>query len=284
MSLDVADILSLAGGRDNEDRAGVAPPLAWVIDGATDVVPEPLTRGGSDAAWFAEAMHDTLSGLDASSHPSLAALPRLVADRLAPRFAAACRKPASGPEDHPSASAIVIRSAGSGHLEFVSLGDCTLLAESGGRMTKVGVDEEDAGDRWVADALTGRSQGSTTPRPPLSRADLWPFLRAVRARMNTPSGYGVFSITAPPPSMIRHGTLPVEPGSRILLASDGLMRLVDIFRAYDTERLFAAAWTKGLAPLFDELRALEAADADCTRFPRAKTFDDTTALLLRTTA
>jgi hypothetical protein len=284
MTFDVADILSIASGRDNEDRAGVASELAWVIDGATDVIPEPLTRATSDAAWFAAAMHDMLDRLDTDTPPSLAELPGLVADRLAPQFVSATSRPAAGREEHPSAAAIVIRRLTPGRLEFVSLGDCALIVESEGRMTKIGVSEDDAGDRWVADALTGKSQDAAIPGAPLTRIDLWPILRAKRARMNTPAGYGIFSVTPPPREMIRHGTLEVSPASRILLATDGLLRLVDVFGTYDIERLFAAAWANGLAPLFDELRALETADADCTRFPRAKTSDDTTALLLRVSA
>ena len=283
MTLEVVEIQSLASGAENEDRAGTAPPLAWVIDGATDLVPEPLTGAVSDASWFASAMHALLTDLDANAHPSLAELPALVANRLQQKFADEARMQPTGREDHPSASAVVIRAMEDSGIEFVSVGDCTLLVETEGRPVKIGVDEQDDGDRWVADALTGKSKDKGTAQPPLSRADLWPRLRAIRARMNTPSGYGVFSITAPPPTMIRHGRLDASPGTRILLASDGFMRLVDVFRAYDSERLFAAAWADGLATLFTELRALETADAECRRFPRAKTSDDTTAMLLRIT-
>ncbi|MCC7252552.1 protein phosphatase 2C domain-containing protein [Hyphomicrobium sp.] len=284
MSFEIVDILSLASGNENEDRAGVAPPFAWVIDGATDVVPEPLTHAPSDAAWFAAAMNETLHEMATAPPQSLVDVPRLVAERLAPRFTAETRRVAAGPEEHPSAAAIIVRATGRSEIEYVSLGDCTLLIEHGDGFTQIGVDEETAGDRWVAEALTGRETDGEPQQAPLTRADLWPRLRAQRARMNAPSGYGIFSITPPPGAMIRHGTLPVSPGARILLASDGLLRLVDVFRQYDTSRLFAAAWSGGLAPLFSELRALEADDAECTRFPRAKTSDDTTAVLLRVTA
>jgi hypothetical protein len=283
MTLEVVDVQSLASGAANEDRAGTAPPLAWVIDGATDLVPEPLTGAVSDASWFAAAMHALLTDLDANVALSLADLPALVANRLQQRFAAEARTPPRGREDHPSASAVVIRATEDSGIEFVSVGDCTLLVETDGRLAKIGVADEDAGDRWVADALTGQSKGGDIAERPLTRADLWPRLRAIRARMNTPSGYGVFSITAPPAAMIRHGRLDASPGTRILLASDGFMRLIDVFRAYDSERLFAAAWANGLAPLFTELRELEMTDAECRRFPRAKTSDDTTAMLLRVT-
>jgi hypothetical protein len=281
MTLDIVDLRSIASGRENEDRAGVEPPLAWVIDGATDVLLEPLTHAPTDAAWFAAAMHDTVRGMAATPLPSLVDLPQIVANHLAPSFAAQAKRPPTGPEEHPSASAIVIRRIQAGDLEFVSLGDCTLIIEKDGRFTQIGVDEEDAGDQWVVDALKGNSKDPASQPKPMTRADLLPYLRAQRGRMNTPSGYGIFSITASPRSLIRHGTLPISDGARILLASDGLMRLVDVFRCYDTKRLFDAAWSDGLAPLFDELRALEAEDSDCTRFPRAKTSDDTTALLLR---
>lgn len=283
MGLEIEHILTIASGDANEDRAGAEPPFAWVVDGATDVVSEKLTSAPSDASWFAAAMHDTMRGLAATPPTSLVDIPEIIAERLAPRFAAESRRAATDASEHPSAAAIVVR-AENGKLEYVSLGDCTLIIEDGEHWTQIGVNEEDAGDRWVADALRGQTTRADIPKKPLTRADLWPFLRAQRAMMNTPSGYGIFSITAAPRSMIRHGTIPVSPGARILLASDGLLRLVDVFRRYDAKRLFAAAWTDGLAPLFDKLRALENADADCTQFPRAKSSDDTTALLARVTA
>jgi hypothetical protein len=43
----------------------------------------------------------------------------------------------------------------------------------------------------------------------------------------------------------------------------------------------AAALRDGLAPLFGELRAIEAEDAGGDKFPRFKRSDDATALLLR---
>ena len=280
MTLAAVDLRSIASGRENEDRAGVEPPLAWVIDGATDVIQVPLTPAPTDAVWFATAMHDTVRGMAATPPPSLMDIPRIVADRLAPLFLADANRQPTGPEEHPSASAIVIRRTASGDLEFVSLGDCTLLVDDNGRFTEICDDEENAGDQWVVDALKDLSKDPAHQPKPMTRADLYPLLRAQRGRMNTLSGYGIFSITDVPRPLIRHGTLPVSDGARILLASDGFMRLVDVFRLYDRRRLFEAAWSGGLAPLFDELRAHEADDFDCTRFPRAKTSDDTTAILL----
>ena len=284
MKLKTMEMLSIASGRDgdNEDRAGVSGPLAWVIDGATDVITEPLTGHHSDAAWFAESMHELMTSLPWHTPASLQDLPELIAGELAQRFAIDAKRKPSGRDEHPSASAIVVRLR-EGGLEYVSVGDCTLIIENDGQRTFVGVDDEDAGDRWVVDALRGQSADGKPPAQPLTRADLWPRLRQQRATMNTAEGYGVFSITMPPPSMIRHGIIDVKPRTRVFLATDGVMRLVDVFRTHTAESLFEAAWTVGLAPLFDELRALERADQDCTRHPRAKVSDDASAVLLRIT-
>jgi len=279
MILETVEVVSIASGRDNEDRAGAEHALAWVIDGATDVLPEPLTRAPSDAVWFAKATHEALRALATAPPSSLIDVPQLVADRTAPRFLAEARHPPRDPGEQPSAAAIVVRTTQAGTLEFITLGDCVMIVESAGALTRIGVDEENAGDRWVADAL----RGTTVTGEPLTRTDLLPRLRAQRTAMNAPGGYAIFSITAPPRAMIRHGELPLAEGARILLATDGLTRLIEVFRRYDTEAFWNAAWTRGLADLAAELRTLEAADFACTHFPRAKTCDDATGMLLRVT-
>ena len=47
--------------------------------------------------------------------------------------------------------------------------------------------------------------------------------------------------------------------------------------------MFQLALSSGLGALIEELRRLEAADRDNIRYPRAKTCDDATGLLLRLT-
>ena len=55
------DCQTSASGQVNEDRAGAVNDLAWVIDGATDVVETPLTRALSDADWIAGRLDAALS-------------------------------------------------------------------------------------------------------------------------------------------------------------------------------------------------------------------------------
>jgi hypothetical protein len=70
-------------------------------------------------------------------------------------------------------------------------------------------------------------------------------------------------------------------GTRVLLMTDGFLALVSDYERYDVPSLLAAAESKGLAALGQELREIERNDADGARYPRFKTHDDATALLFR---
>lgn len=274
------DIATLAGSAVNEDRAGAAGTLAWVIDGATDVIEAPLTQAPTDASWLAETLDLALKELAAEPPADLAELPAMLSELARTEFEYAALRAPAGRHEHPSATGVIVRVEGE-ELSFVSIGDCSLLVATQQGVARIGVDEEDAGDAWVADAIKAfRAQRPDAPAD-AARADLWPKLRAGRAVMNTPAGYGVFSITPTPEQFIRSGAHTLAPGGHVLLASDGLMRLVDVFRRYTAEQLFEAIIRRGVAELAAEVRALEQEDADCVAFPRAKRHDDASGLLIR---
>jgi len=274
------DIASLAGSAVNEDRAGAAGELAWVIDGATDVVEAPLTQASTDASWFAEMLDLALKELAHAPPADLAQLPQMLAEQARNEFELAALRAPAGRHEHPSATGVIVRIEGD-RLSFVSIGDCALLVATHKGVARIGVHEDDAGDPWVADAIRAfRAQRPDAPAA-AARADLWPKLRSGRAVMNMPEGYGVFSITETPTHFIRSGAHTLMPGAHVLLASDGLMRLVDVFRRYTSQELLEAIITRGLADLVDEVRALEREDAECIAFPRAKRHDDASGLLIR---
>lgn len=251
-----------------------------MIDGATDVVAEPLAGERSDAEWLAVEM-DRLLRTDDDIGP-LSDLPARLAAQLSEAFVRAARRPPAGRGEHPSAAAIVVRLGEAGAIEYVSLGDCALLAGDGERLLHVGVDEDKAGDRWVVDSIKAHAAEHGPESVAEARRRLWPTFSAARAAMNTENGYGIFSITAPPPEFVTSGALETRAGDSVLLATDGLLRLVDVFGRYDRSALFEAACRPaGLARLIRELREIETADAGCVRFPRAKVSDDATGILLR---
>ena len=275
-----ADIFTVAGNAVNEDRAGIASNLAWVIDGATDVVGSPLTTGPTDASWIAETLDSMLKEYVSALVPELSGLPDILAERLDSEFRRVAKRQPDGRHEHPSASGMLVNVRGS-ILEYVGIGDCSLLVKSKLGIRRIGISEDDAGDQWVAEALAKIQSEQAEATAEAAREQLWPKLRMARVLMNQPDGYGVFSITPTPSHFVLSGSAPIAPGDHALLASDGLMRLVDVFRHYTSEEILLAAIDRGVASLAEELRELELADSACVAFPRAKRHDDTTGLLMK---
>ena len=75
-------------------------------------------------------------------------------------------------------------------------------------------------------------------------------------------------------------TIAAASGTRVMLCTDGLYRLVDMYGILDDDGLIRAALDDGLATLVARLRGFEADAADDARFGRFKTSDDAAALLL----
>ena len=267
-------------GKVVEDRAGAANDLAWMIDGATDVVERPLTSAATDADWIAGRLDAVFSELSATSPADLSLLPNLAAARLASEFACEARRAPIDKTEHPSASAIVVRGCNAG-LEYVSVGDCTLLAGGISGFVRVGVDAGAAGDPQLARALAALHASHSGLNAETARARIWPSIKAGRAAMNERHGYGVFSITSTPRHFVGTGQIAMPTSAHVLQASDGLMRLADVFRLYTAPALFAAARDEGLTPLIRHLRTVEREDIHGHRYPRAKSNDDATGLLLR---
>jgi hypothetical protein len=78
----------------------------------------------------------------------------------------------------------------------------------------------------------------------------------------------------------QHMRLSADEADHLLFASDGFFRLVNVFGAYDEGKLVATALTGGLAALGSELREIESKDPDCLRYPRLRSMDDASAVLM----
>lgn len=281
MAFVILDSISLASGAINEDRHGhSAGMLAWVIDGATDVLEQPLVGDGSDAAWFAEAAHRalTVAALDPPDH--LSDLPGLLCAAVAEEFARNAYRQPAGRHEHPSATTLILR-VHDRRLDYVAVGDCALIARSGDTLHTVGLGGHEAGDRSTAQVLTTFQKQNHTASPDDAKAHMWPKIRAQRAGINRPDGYGALSITSPPAQFIVSGGFEVSPGDHVLIATDGLTRLSEVYRRHEPAQLFDTAISRGLHALVTELREIETADASCRNYPRVKATDDATALLLK---
>lgn len=276
MRLDLIQSISLAGdaATPNDDRAGMVHAHGWVIDGATDLSPPGLvgTRGG--AAWLSL---ETDAALSAAGDASVETICAGVFARIARRFEAVRTRDPVARWELPLASFLIVRVNDAG-LECGWLGDCSGYLKRGDTIERLGPphDIRDA-EAARAAALSEHGLGKVaTARP----APILDHLRESRGRSNKPL-LGTDPEAAKAMPVLR---TPCAPGDALLLMTDGFAALTDSYGAMDGPALMAAVAAEGLVPLATRLRAIEAEDADCTRFPRFKRSDDATALWLRIAA
>lgn len=280
MQIEIVETATVQSGDANEDRVGHALDWAWVIDGATDVLGEKLTADITDAHWFAAHADAFLRQNANGGGIEIARIPAAIANETDAALASEAHRQPTGRAEHPSATAAIVNLTGAG-LSYLGVGDCTLMIETQDSLQMFGPTPENAADRLSRSKIMEFRQQNPDASAATLRAHLIPSLGAARAAMNMPGGYGVLSLTKPPSEFVETGTLSVSPGDRLLLATDGMMRLVDVFAKYSGEEIFAAAWAKGLDAILSELRELESGDKECKQFPRVKSHDDATGLLAR---
>jgi len=279
MTLELLDSLSLPGGSLNEDAFGHQADAAVVLDGATPLG-DPLMPGNSDAAWLAQFGARRLLAHVREGEGARKALRGALAD--AQRSFGALRLRA---QEHvwqtPAASMMFVAEASEDEagpaLEFLWFGDCAaLVAQGDGPVTVVGtVFDSKSGE---SDAARRAAQASN--KPSTQREHHLDDLRARRDRINS-GNYWLFSPVEKAAAHVARRVMALTPGAYILLASDGFLALASDYGAYSADSLMQAARSRGLAALAEELRAIEQADADGIKFPRFKTSDDATALLLQ---
>jgi hypothetical protein len=272
------DSLCEAGYGVNDDVGTALHHAAWVLDGTTGHHPVRLFPGPSDAAWFAATVDALLRGLADTPEDGRALLQRLVSE-----LTEACRHaalaPLEGEVDEPAASLALVRIRGD-RLELVMLGDCKLvLQRRDGTVEALDHSKVAPFEAKVVEALRAmQAAGETDP------ARMAPKLRemilANRRLKNRPGGYDVLADDPACIAFAEIGHRPAADVTHILLASDGLYRLVDTYRVHSAEGLLRAALADGLAPLYTALRRIEDADPQCRQYPRLKARDDATALLL----
>jgi hypothetical protein len=288
MSLVLLDSLSLPGdpAKANEDAFGRGEGCAVVLDGATPLFDESaggLMPGPSDAAWIAQfGARRILAHLGDGDGPRKALRAALADARKS--FAALSRAPVRENWQTPCASMMLAVETSSGPkasgIELLWFGDCAALVQQGdGPVTVIGENF----DRRATEADRARAVGARQKLSPalnLHRPEILGPLRAARNRVNS-GDYWLFTPDPRAAAHVSRRVVKLQPGAVVLLATDGLLALASDYGAYDAAGLLAAAQAKGLKALGEELRAIETADAGGDRYPRFKTSDDATGLLLR---
>ena len=279
MRLQVVEAACEPAGAINEDRWGTCDDKAvWVLDGATGLADERVLPGPSDALWFVEQVDRGLRGRATSGNAPADVL-RPIVRQAREAFGKAALRPDAAAVDLPGGALALLRLV-ENTVELGSLGDCRIVHRDDlGTVACFGTSKVTAlDDLLVEEVVRLQALG-------LSQDAIWlrvlPMTRRHRALANQPNGYWRLDLEERALAQVEIERRPAGPGDAFLLLSDGFYRLVDVYRRYSYETLLDAAQRQGLAPLAAELRAIEAADPECRRFPRLKPRDDATAVLAR---
>lgn len=261
-------------GEVNEDAVGHCGNAAWVIDGATGIG-DALLEAPSDAAWLARTANRLLAEVLAQSPalPTVEVL-RTVMARCAQALEHEAVRPPTGAHELPSAAFAMVRII-DGMAEFTTLADCrvaTIDATGGARL--FGASSHEAIEAGTLEAARVLLDADPDITPEALKAALLPRLRANREQMNREGGYWVLGTEPAAADHLWQMTMPVRPGQRFAVASDGFLRLVELFEAARPSELLSIAtpgdWTNWL----ERLRDLERQPDSLHRYTRVKRHDD----------
>lgn len=273
--------VSEGSGALNEDGFGWlgtpdAVSAAWIFDGVTGINTANVLGDGTDARWLVARAHARLAELAARDMALPALLEELVEGLIADFALAAAGKDIPAGYDPPAACLVLVKRYGD-RWQALRLGDSCLLARDGGGRHRIhAASPNNVLDHWLTREVRKRREAGVLDIKALL-AEFAPQLKAGRAKRNRPDGYSILEASRDAlamPEFIELGS-PAE----ILLCTDGYYRAVDHYGLHDDAGLIAASAVDVTAVLA-ALRAAEAADPDCRRFPRFKPADDATAVML----
>jgi hypothetical protein len=277
---DILDMLSLPGNpaKPNDDAFCHSARLAAVFDGATGLG-EQILPVDSDAAWIARRGAEGLILHEAENLSPREILRRAASDAEKEFLELRLRPPAQTYEI-PFSSMMFVCETKNG-IEALWFGDCAVLVKPPGEATRIVGDALDKRAAEAARVAKLAAARNLAPAAGVSRAEYLPALRAARNRVNTVPGSWAFSPDARCADQAQSLVFTAQPGTSMLLVSDGFLALASDYDRYDADGLIQAASSRGLRALYNEIRAIEDADPEGRKFPRFKKSDDATAVLLK---
>ncbi len=277
IKFEVVDFISDPGHEVNEDAVGAAPRLLWAIDGASARMDYSTLKSTA-----ASRMVDSLShGLRKLAESDTQDVRIVLRDAIAYSTTDVSARKRSPLEDPPSCAVGLALLTGK-QVGISVLGDISIVVQSRKGVTHyidaLAVEREREIFGRLKDLL------STKGTIEYARERVWVDVRKERAQVMSQHGYHT-SVCSDPRSALQAKTYKifVEPGDRLLLATDGFARIVELFAATTWESVMdELESTHGaLKSILRQVRKLEHDDSRCLRFPRMSTSDDASAIYAR---
>ncbi|MFD9241758.1 protein phosphatase 2C domain-containing protein [Streptomyces sp. NPDC059556] len=255
----------------NEDFVLSGPTTAVVLDGA-GMAPGMKSGCRHGVAWYVEQLGTRLY---AEANQGDASLARCLATAIESttdlhRDTCMVDDPLS-----PSATVAVARVRDE-VFEWLVLGDCTILVDSGGVVTAT------TDDRLAHVASRARETLTEAVRGSVERQRAHESLvREERGLRNTPGGYWVAAADPGAANQVITGESNASHIHGAALLTDGAARLVTVFHATDWQGYMNLLDRHGPENMLRRVREAEEEDPDLSRWPRSKQHDDATIAYIR---
>lgn len=266
-------------GTINEDAIGHYGDAAWVIDGATGIGGT-LLEEPSDAAWLARTANRLIAEALAE-HPARPTtdILRTVITRCGEALAREQVRSAESAHELPSAAFAMVRILGD-RAEFTTLADCRVIAIGNtGAPQLFGTSALDAVEARTLAAVRAIRDEDPSIGPDALKARLLPGLRANRDRKNRDGGYWVLGTEPAAADHAWQTTVPLRPGQRFAIASDGFLRLIELFGTATPADLLAIATPQEGAAWLECLRDREREPESMHQHTRVKRHDDASLIV-----
>lgn len=264
-------------GEFNEDVVGMTRYGAWVLDGATGLNNKKIVSDESDAKWYVDWWNNYLSqnidkdfslkdilynGIDIVTREYKNTVGNTKVDKL----------------DIPSCSIVIIKYY-KDKLEYLVLGDCTLL-------TKVNNNYNCIKDESVCrlDEVVFNSIKNIENINELSLLDkknkVLPVIIENRLKKNSKEGYWILEFNKDAVDNAIHGFIDVKDEISIVLTSDGFSCAFDRYNLVNKKDVFSIVQNEGIDHIYNKIRNLEREDLNGIVYPRFKMSDDSTCVYL----
>jgi len=259
-------------GRDNEDFVIAAPGAAVLLDGSQTAV-ERDQGCFHGVVWYVQTLGTILLTEIISGSTLLPKALSTSIQRVRSLHETTCQLDYAG---SPSSTVVAMRASAT-DLEYLVLGDSTLILDRFDNNPEVISDDREA--------RVGRQYRAAMDKVPTASLDHKiahrKYVKELYAHRNRPGGYWIASGDPHAATEAVTGVIPVHDLRAIALLSDGASRLVDRFHLATWADLAKVLEEHGPGELIQRVRAAEDGDRIGQRWPRTKVRDDITVAYLR---
>ncbi|MFE0463479.1 integrase [Kitasatospora sp. NPDC058965] len=260
-------------GRESEDFATATPEALVLLDGVS--LPAGLETGcRHGTAWYVRRLGvHLLARLTDRADRSIG---ECLADALAETAALHGARCDLGHPHTPAAMVVAARRHGSS-LEYLALGDSLLVLEPTGGEPRVIGDNQ----RFPQGEALRRAARRAAPGSAERAALRLDYIEALHAVRNTGRGPWIAAASPRAAAHAETGFARLDSLRAVAALSDGASRFTERFALGDWPAALRLMAESGPGALIARVREAEAADPDCTRWPRGKAQDDATAVYAR---